>query len=312
MNADPDYSAAYVVLETDRPGLEGHGLTFTIGRGNELCAAAIDLLAARLVGMSLCDIAADMAAFWRFVTGDSQLRWLGPDKGVMHLATGAVVNAVWDLWARVEKKPVWALVADMPPAELLRCIDFRYLTNAITPEEGLDILEQAAKQKEERRRRLLAAGYPAYTTSAGWLGYDDDTLRRAALDARARGWTHFKLKVGRDLADDIRRATLLRETIGDDCRLMFDANQVWEVGEAIAWMEELARFAPGSSRSRPHPTTFSAIARSGMRSPRSRSRPERCARTECSSSSSCRPTPSTSCRSTRRASAASARISPSC
>lgn len=244
MNADPDYSAAYVVLETDRPGLEGHGLTFTIGRGNELCAAAIDLLAARLVGMSLCDIAADMAAFWRFVTGDSQLRWLGPDKGVMHLATGAVVNAVWDLWARVEKKPVWALVADMPPAELLRCIDFRYLTNAITPEEGLDILERAAKQKDERRRRLLAAGYPAYTTSAGWLGYDDDTLRRAALDARARGWTHFKLKVGRDLADDIRRATLLRETIGDDCRLMFDANQVWEVGEAIAWMEELARFAP--------------------------------------------------------------------
>ena len=244
MNADPDYSAAYLVLETNRPGLEGHGLTFTIGRGNELCVAAIELLAEKLVGMPMRDIAADMAAFWRFITGDSQLRWLGPDKGIMHLATGAVVNAVWDLWARAERKPVWQLVADMTPEELLRCIDFRYLTNALTPEEGLDILRRAQQGKGARRAQLLAQGYPAYTTSAGWLGYDDDTLRRSAREAHAKGWRHFKLKVGRDLGDDMRRAALLRETVGPDCKLMMDANQVWEAGEAIEWMNELARFDP--------------------------------------------------------------------
>ncbi len=244
MNTDPDYSAAYLVLETDRPEFEGHGLTFTIGRGNNLCVAAIDLLAPKLVGMKLSNIVADMAAFWRFVTGDSQLRWLGPDKGIMHLATGALVNAVWDLWARAEAKPVWQLVADMEPAELLRCIDFRYLSNAITPEEGLNILERAAKNKSGRRERLHAEGYPAYITSVGWLGYDDNTLSRLANEAYAQGWRHFKLKVGRDLADDIRRASLLRKTIGPDARLMFDANQIWEVDEAIAWMKELARFDP--------------------------------------------------------------------
>jgi L-fuconate dehydratase len=244
MNTDPDYSAAYLVLETNWPGLEGHGLTFTIGRGNDLCVAAIDLLAPKLVGMKLSDIVGDMAAFWRFVTGDSQLRWLGPDKGVIHLATGALVNAVWDLWARAEAKPVWQLVADMEPAELLRCIDFRYLTNAITPEEGLDILERAVKDRRARRERLHAEGYPAYITSAGWLGYDDDKLRSRAREAYDHGWRHFKLKVGRDLTDDIRRASKLRETVGPDARLMFDANQVWEVDEAIAWMKELARFDP--------------------------------------------------------------------
>lgn len=244
MNPDPDYSAAYLTIETDQSGLEGYGLTFTIGRGNELCAAAIDLLAAKLEGMRLQDIASDMGAFWRFITGDSQLRWLGPDKGVMHLATGAVVNAVWDLWARAEKKPVWQLVADMTPDELLRCIDFRYLTNALTPEEALDILKRAAHGKDTRRARLLESGYPAYTTSAGWLGYDDETLRRAARAAHAEGWRHFKLKVGRDLGDDMRRAALLRESVGPDCKLMFDANQVWEAGEAITWMKELARFDP--------------------------------------------------------------------
>jgi L-fuconate dehydratase len=244
MNADPDYSAAYLVLETDLPGLEGHGLTFTIGRGNDLCVSAIELLAAKLAGMPMREIVTDMASFWRFITGDSQLRWLGPDKGVMHLATGAVVNAVWDLWARAEKKPVWQLVADMTPRELLRCIDFRYLTNALKPEEALDILERAEQGKEARRARLLANGYPAYTTSAGWLGYDDDTLRRAAREACAKGWRHFKLKVGRDLGEDIRRAALLRETVGPDCKLMFDANQVWEADEAIEWMKALAHFDP--------------------------------------------------------------------
>lgn len=244
MNADPDYSAAYLVLQTDQPGLEGHGLTFTIGRGNELCVAAIELLAEKLTGMPMRDIVSDMAAFWRFITGDSQLRWLGPDKGIMHLATGAVINAVWDLWARAESKPVWQLVADMSPEELLRCIDFRYLTNAIAPEEALDILERAEQGKQTRRARLMAQGYPAYTTSAGWLGYDDNTLRRATRDAYAKGWRHFKLKVGSNLGDDIRRASLLRETAGQDCKLMLDANQVWEADEAIEWMKELARFDP--------------------------------------------------------------------
>ncbi len=244
MNADPDYSAAYLVLETNRPGLEGHGLTFTIGRGNDLCVAAIDILAERIIGMTLGEITSDMAGFWRFVTGDSQLRWLGPDKGVTHLATGALINAVWDLWAKAEGKPVWQLVSDMTPAQILACIDFRYLTNALTPDEALDLLERATEGKDARRSELLERGYPAYTTSAGWLGYDDETIKRLARDAYERGWRHFKLKVGRNLEDDIRRATLLREAVGPDCILMMDANQIWEASEAIEWMRELARFDP--------------------------------------------------------------------
>lgn len=244
MNPDPDYSAAYVALETNAGTLEGHGLTFTIGRGNDLCVAAVAMLAERLVGRSLGSIAADMAGFWRFITGDSQLRWLGPDKGVMHLATGAVVNAVWDLWAKAEGKPVWQLVADLTPEDLLGCIDFRYLTNAITPDEALALLRRAADGKQARMARLRAKGYPAYTTSAGWLGYGDDTIRAAAGAARAAGFRHFKLKVGQNLADDMRRAAILRDVIGPDCRLMFDANQVWEVSEAIAAMAALAKFDP--------------------------------------------------------------------
>jgi L-fuconate dehydratase len=243
MNPDPDYSAAYVIIETSS-ALGGHGLTFTIGRGNELCVAAIDALMPRLMGLNVEEIAADMGAFWRHVTGDSQLRWLGPNKGVMHLATGAVVNAVWDLWAKAERKPVWRLVADMTPAELVRCVDFRHLTNALTPEEALALLERAEAGKAERRRRLEAEGYPAYTTSAGWLGYDDDKIRSLCRQARADGWTHLKIKVGRDLADDIRRCRIVREEIGEDCKLMVDANQVWEADEAAAWMKELAQFRP--------------------------------------------------------------------
>lgn len=243
MNPDPDYSAAYVVLETDGAH-QGHGLTFTLGRGNELCVAAIRTLAPRLVGWSLGDITSDMAGFWRHLTGDSQLRWVGPDKGVMHLATGAVVNAVWDLWARAEGKPVWQLVADLTPAEVVACIDFRYLTNALTPEEALDLLERVADGKDERRERLLTEGYPTYTTSAGWLGYPDDKLRRLARQAVEAGWTHLKIKVGRDLQDDLRRCRILREVIGDRITLMVDANQVWEPDQAIAWMKELAPFEP--------------------------------------------------------------------
>ena len=241
MNPDPDYSAAYVILETDGDH-EGHGLTFTLGIGNELCVAAIQSLAPLVVGCSLKEIVSDMGAFWRHVTGDSQLRWVGPDKGVIHLATGAVVNAVWDLWAREEGKPVWQLVNEMTSEEIVRCLDFRYLTNALTPQEAYDILEKTREGRDERLQLLLARGYPAYTTSAGWLGYSDDKLRSLCREAVEAGWTHLKLKVGRDLEDDVRRLTTVREVVGNNITLMVDANQVWEPSEAVEWMKSLAEF----------------------------------------------------------------------
>jgi L-fuconate dehydratase len=199
MNPDPDYSAAYVVLETDTPGLEGHGLTFTIGRGNDICVAAIEAMRHLIVGMELDWIRADPARFWRTLTDDSQLRWIGPDKGAMHLATGAVVNAVWDLWARAENKPLWRLVADMTPEQIVAAVDFRYLTDCITPDEALALLRSAEPGKAERIAILEREGYPCYTTSAGWLGYSDEKLARLAREAVAAGYRHVKLKVGRDL-----------------------------------------------------------------------------------------------------------------
>ena len=244
MNPDPDYSAAYVILETDQPGLEGHGLTFTIGRGNEICCAAIQAMRHLVVGLELDWIAADMGRFWRHVTSDSQLRWIGPDKGAIHLATGAVVNAVWDLWAKSAGKPVWQLVADMSPEELVRCIDFRYITDCITPEEALQLLTRAAEGKAERLDTLQREGYPCYTTSAGWLGYPDDKLRRLCQEAIDAGFKHVKLKVGRDRADDIRRLRIAREVLGPDRHLMIDANQVWDVPQAIAWLKDLAFAKP--------------------------------------------------------------------
>ncbi|WP_211473437.1 L-fuconate dehydratase [Collimonas humicola] len=244
MNPDPDYSAAYVILETDQPGLEGHGLTFTIGRGNEICCAAIKAMEHLVVGLKLDWISADMGRFWRHVTSDSQLRWIGPDKGAIHLATGAVVNAVWDLWAKAEGKPLWQLVTDMSPEELVRAIDFRYLTDCITPEEALALLRAQEPGKAERIRSLQREGYPCYTTSAGWLGYEDAKLRRLCQEAVDNGFNHIKLKVGRDLADDIRRVTIAREVIGQDRQLMIDANQVWEVDQAIAWVNQLAFAKP--------------------------------------------------------------------
>ena len=245
MNADPDYSAAYVVVRTDAgDGLEGHGLTFTIGRGNELCVAAAESLRSLLVGRSLAGITSDMGAFWRHMVGDSQLRWVGPEKGVLHLATAAVVNAVWDLWAKVEGKPLWQLLADMTPEEIVRCVDFRYITDAITPRQAVELLERNAASRGERIAQLERDGYPAYTTSAGWLGYSDDKIRRLCREAIADGWSHFKIKVGRDLADDVRRSSIIREEIGPARKLMMDANQVWDVDDAIASMRELARFDP--------------------------------------------------------------------
>ena len=243
MNPDPDYSAAYVILETDGE-LQGHGLTFTIGRGNEIVITAIRALAPLVVGRTLASITSNMGEFWRHITGDSQLRWIGPEKGAIHLATAAVVNAVWDLYAKSEGKPLWKLLADMPPEQLVSCIDFRYLSDALTPEQAYGILRKLAPTKRAREAEMLERGYPAYTTSAGWLGYSDDKLRRLCREAIAQGWNHLKIKVGRDLEDDIRRCTIIREEIGWERRLMTDANQVWDVPQAVTWMKHLAEFKP--------------------------------------------------------------------
>jgi len=243
MNPDPDYSAAYVILETDGQ-YEGHGLTFTIGRGNEICVAAIHALEPLLVGLDMNQIAQDMGGFWRHITSDSQLRWIGPDKGAIHLATGAVVNAVWDLWAKIESKPVWQLVGDMTPEQIVQCIDFRYITDCITPEEALKLLSDVAVGKSERQSVLLNEGYPCYTTCAGWLGYSDEKLRRLCREAVDKGFNFIKMKVGHDLDDDIRRLRIAREECGPDINLMIDANQVWEVDEAIDWVNQLAFVKP--------------------------------------------------------------------
>ncbi len=245
MNPDPDYSAAYVVLKTDHPdGLAGHGMTFTIGRGNEICCVAIQALAPLVVGRTLESFTENMGQFWRHITGDSQLRWIGPEKGVIHLATAAVVNAVWDLWAKVEQKPLWRLVSDFTPEQFVSCVDFRYLTDVLTPDQAVALLNRIAGTKNERIALLQQQGYPAYTTSAGWLGYDDEKLRRLCRDCLAQGWGVFKIKVGRDLQDDIRRCRIIREEIGWNRRLMMDANQVWDVPTAIEWMQALAEFKP--------------------------------------------------------------------
>lgn len=245
MNPNPDYSAAYVILETDHPqALSGHGFTFTIGRGNELCVQAIEAFRPFVQGRLLEEIVADMGGFWRSLAGDSQLRWVGPEKGVIHLALAAVINAVWDLWAKSVGKPVWQLVADMEPEQFVSLIDFRHLHDVLTPDEALAMLRQQAAGKAARAAKLQAEGYPAYTTSAGWLGYDDEKVRRLCRQALAQGWDHFKIKVGRDVDEDRRRCAIVREEIGPERRLMIDANQVWEVDEAIRWVKALAPFDP--------------------------------------------------------------------
>jgi L-fuconate dehydratase len=241
VHRDPDYSAAYVVLKTDA-GLEGHGLTFTIGRGNEICAAGIDAFRHLVVGQRLDAITADFAGFWRRLACDSQLRWLGPEKGVIHLSLAAIVNAVWDLYAKVERKPVWKLLADMTPRQLVSCIDFRYITDALAPEEAIEILERQARSRRQREAELIRSGYPAYTTSVGWMGHADDAIRGLCREAVADGWTHFKIKVGGSPGDDERRLRLVREAIGSERTLMADANQQWDVDEAIARVRELAPF----------------------------------------------------------------------
>lgn len=244
MNPDPDYSAAYVVLHTDDFSLRGQGLTFTLGRGNELVVEAVKALSRLLIGKDMEVLTSDMAAFWRMITGDSQLRWLGPEKGIIHMATGALVNAVWDLYAKMEKKPLWKLIADMTPAQLVSCIDFTYLTDVITPEEAIEMLTKLEGTKKERIDYLMQHGYPAYTTSAGWMGYSEEKIRRLSREAKEAGFTHLKMKVGGDINEDVHRAEIIREEIGEDMVLMMDANQKWDVDEAIENMKHLARFNP--------------------------------------------------------------------
>jgi L-fuconate dehydratase len=244
MNPDPDYSAAYVALETDDPALTGHGLTFTIGRGTEVCVAAIDALAPHVVGATVDELVEDLGGLWRRLVTDSQLRWLGPEKGVVHLATAAIVNAVWDLYAKLESKPLWKLLVDLPPERLVACVDFRYIEDALTPGEALAILRRNEPTKAEREQVLLAEGFPAYTTSAGWLGYPEETLPLRAREAVAAGFDHLKVKVGGNLDTDLRRARLVREAIGPGRRLSLDANQAWGVEQAIGAIRALSEVDP--------------------------------------------------------------------
>jgi L-fuconate dehydratase len=241
MNPDPDYSAAYVILRTDDPhGPEGHGFAFTIGRGNDVQRVAIEALRHLVVGRPLDEITGDLGGFARTLTEDSQLRWLGPEKGVMHMAIGAVVNAAWDLAAKQAGKPVWQLVSEMSPEQIVALVDFRYLTDALTPDEALGILRRAAPGRDERIAHLRGTGYPAYTTSPGWLGYSDAKLARLAQQAVTDGFRTIKIKVGRDVEEDVRRVKIAREAIGPDIGLAVDANQRWGVREAAEWIARLA------------------------------------------------------------------------
>ncbi|MDR6988189.1 L-fuconate dehydratase [Paenarthrobacter nitroguajacolicus] len=243
MNPDPDYSAAYLIIRTDAgDGHEGHGFVFTIGRGNEVETAAINALRDHLVGRDVEGLLNDMGATWKVLAHDSQLRWLGPEKGVMHMAIGAVVNALWDLKAKRAGLPLWELLAGMTPEELVALVDFRYLTDALTPGEALDILRAAEPGREARKAALRAEGYPAYTTTPGWLGYSDAKLTRLAKEAVADGFVQIKLKVGASLEDDIRRVRTAREAVGPDIKIAVDANQRWDVQEAIEWMAHLAPY----------------------------------------------------------------------
>jgi L-fuconate dehydratase len=243
MNPDPDYSAAYAILCTDE-GPTGHGLAFTIGRGNEVQAAAIRALAPHVVGRDVVGLCSNLGGFYHDLIGDSQLRWLGPEKGIMHMATGAVVNAAWDLAAKRAGKPVWKLLADMTPEQLVGLVDWRYISDALAPEEALELLRSRMPGRDEREALLLAGGYPAYATSPGWLGYSDEKLARLAQEAVAAGFHQIKLKVGANLDDDLRRLRIAREVVGPDIGIAIDANQRWGVAEAIAWLEPLRQFAP--------------------------------------------------------------------
>ncbi len=240
MNPDPDYSAAYLILKTDQPDLEGHSLVFTIGRGNDLQCASIAQLAETVVGLDLNELESNLGNIGRELVRDSQIRWLGPEKGVPHMAAGGVINAVWDLVCKINKKPLWKQLSDMTPEQIVDLVDFRHITDALTPQEALEILKKAESKKSENEKILLQKGLPAYTTTPGWLGYSDETMVRLAKEALEDGFTLIKMKVGRSLENDIHRLKLVRETIGPDIKLAVDANQVWDVKEAIEWIKALS------------------------------------------------------------------------
>ncbi len=243
MNKDPDYSVAYLTIRTDSPdGVGGHGFVFTIGRGNDVEVAAIRALSGYLIGRDVDTLLADMGGIWRELVYDSQLRWLGPEKGVIHMAIGAVINALWDLRAKREGKPLWQLLSELSPEQIVDLVDFRYLTDALTRDDALQILRDAAAGRADRRAELAASGIPAYTTTPGWLGYSDEKLARLCREAVDAGFEQVKLKVGDNLADDIRRMAIARKVCGPDIRIAIDANQRWDVAEAIAWTNSLRRF----------------------------------------------------------------------
>ncbi|QSE80803.1 L-fuconate dehydratase [Rhodococcus koreensis] len=244
MNKDGDYSAAYVVITTDDPHLSGFGFTFTIGRGNDVCTLAALRRGEPLIGMDLREVIGDLGGIYRYLKSDSQMRWLGPEKGVEHLAMAAVMNAVWDLAARAAGKPLWRLLVDMSPEELVEVADLTYLSDVLTRDEAVALLSELEATRANRIATLTDTGYPCYTTSAGWLGYSDDKLRRLCQEAVDAGYKHIKLKVGANRADDIRRLSIARDVIGYDANLMIDANQVWDVPEAIEWVRALAQFQP--------------------------------------------------------------------
>jgi L-fuconate dehydratase len=244
IHKDPDYSAAYVTLHTDTSGLAGNGIAFTLGRGTEVCVVMIEALKHLVVGRTLESIIADMRGFWFALANESQLRWLGPEKGVLHFGVAAIVNAVWDLYAKREGKPLWQLLADMSPQQLVDCIEFRHITDALTPEEAVAILEANVTTRNDRANELREIGLPSYTSSAGWMGYSDDEVRERCREYLSQGWSWFKMKVGGDVDDEVRRAAIIREEIGTDGKLMVDANQVWGVDEAIEYMQHLAPFEP--------------------------------------------------------------------
>ncbi|HCN08461.1 MAG TPA: fuconate dehydratase [Lentisphaeria bacterium] len=250
---DPDYSCPYVTIETDVAGLTGNGIAFTLGRGNEVCAAMIEVMKDIVVGRTLEDIIADMRSFWFELANDGQFRWLGPEKGVVHFGVGALVNAVWDLYARKENKPLWQLLAEMSPEALVDCVEFRYISDALTPDEALSILREHAATRAARAEELAGIGLPSYTSSAGWLGYSDDQVRDLVRTYMAAGWTRFKMKIGVDVDAEVRRAALIREEIGADGALMVDANQVWGVEQAIEYMQHIAPLDPRWIEEPTHP-----------------------------------------------------------
>lgn len=242
MHTDPDYSCAYVILETTDKSLEGHGLTFTIGRGTEVVCKCIESLAYLVINKNVNGIFNNFGTFWRSVTSESQLRWIGPEKGVIHLASSAIINALWDLWAKIEGKPLWKLLADMDPVQLVNCIDFRYITDVITRDEAVEMLRKGQKYRKEREDDIKIQGYPAYTTTVGWLGYSDEKVSSLCKAALLDGYTRFKVKVGDDVEFDKKRLKLIRNEIGPDSILMVDANQKWDVKQAIEWMKQLKEF----------------------------------------------------------------------